>query len=204
MDKEDPEEAKTLGDRIGRECETLCLITPCNGLDEEIVYPWFSIGDLEAFVALFSDNVVTIVTMMFALNSLPDIVYGGNAQHQEYKDEFVAITNGRVIPGLAFAILMGNVWYAWMATKLAQKERRSDVCAQPFGVNTPAAFVFIFNVCLPAMFAESAKGSNPKDMAENVWKVACSANFIGGVIETVGCIVAEPIRQNMAMAAIIY
>lgn len=192
---------QSLWGRLSNEFETLCWVTPWNpGTYND--YPWFTQGDLTSLVVLFSDNIITIVTMMIALHSLPGIVYEDDENFEEYKREWEKVTNEKVIPGLAFALLLGNIWYAWMATKLAEKERRSDVCAQPFGVNTPAAFVFIFNVCLPVMFAERGKGSSPVEMADNVWKTACSANFLGGLIEVFGCIVASPIRNNMAMASI--
>lgn len=191
-------------EQLQAEFETLFLIPPWGGT---VGYPWFTQGDMEAFTALFSDNVVTIVTMMYALQDLPNIVYseanGFDPETREkYADEWTEIINNRIVPGLAFAIAFGNLWYMWMAVKLAEHTGRTDVCAQPFGVNTPAAFIFIYNVCLSAMFSEMAAGSSPKDMAQKVWMVGCSANFIGGIIETLGAFVAKPIQRFMSMAAI--
>eukprot|EP00494_Astrolonche_serrata_P029967 UN30234 len=140
--------------------------------------------------------------MMYHLQGLADIVYGGDDNYQEYYDAWKDTVDKKIIPGLAFPLLFGNLWYAWMAVKLAQTTNKMDVCAQPFGVNTPGAFVFIYSVCLPVMFSAKEDGMSPDAMAKHVWQVGCSAGFIGGIIECVGAIFAGPIREHMAMAAI--
>jgi AGZA family xanthine/uracil permease-like MFS transporter len=40
---------------------------------------------------------------------------------------------------VALAMLWGNFYYVYMARKLAYKEKRGDVCAMPYGINTPGA-----------------------------------------------------------------
>ena len=52
---------------------------------------------------------------------------------------FEKIAYHQILPGFALSLLWGNIYYAWMAVKLAKKEDRSDVCAQPYGINTPGA-----------------------------------------------------------------
>ena len=36
-------------------------------------------------------------------------------------------------------MLWGNFYYVYMARKLAYKEKRDDICAMPYGINTPGA-----------------------------------------------------------------
>jgi AGZA family xanthine/uracil permease-like MFS transporter len=36
-------------------------------------------------------------------------------------------------------MLWGNLYYVYMARKLAYKEKRGDVCTMPYGINTPGA-----------------------------------------------------------------
>ena len=36
-------------------------------------------------------------------------------------------------------MLWGNLYYVYMARKLAYKENRGDVCTMPYGINTPGA-----------------------------------------------------------------
>jgi AGZA family xanthine/uracil permease-like MFS transporter len=40
---------------------------------------------------------------------------------------------------VALAMLWGNFYYVYMARKLAYKEKRDDICAMPYGINTPGA-----------------------------------------------------------------
>merc|ERR1719461_1186153 len=70
------EEGGTIREQLEAEFSTLCIVAPWGGT---VGYPWFTFGDFEAFTALFCDNVVTIVTMMYALQELPGIVYGDDS-----------------------------------------------------------------------------------------------------------------------------
>ena len=38
-------------------------------------------------------------------------------------------------------MVWGNFYYVYMARKLAYKEKRGDVCAMPYGINTPGACI---------------------------------------------------------------
>ena len=40
---------------------------------------------------------------------------------------------------VALAMVWGNFYYVYMARKLAYKEKRGDICAMPYGINTPGA-----------------------------------------------------------------
>jgi hypothetical protein len=40
---------------------------------------------------------------------------------------------------VALSMLWGNLYYVYMARKLAYKEKRGDVCTMPYGINTPGA-----------------------------------------------------------------
>jgi AGZA family xanthine/uracil permease-like MFS transporter len=41
-------------------------------------------------------------------------------------------------------MLWGNLYYVYMARKLAYKENRGDVCTMPYGINTPGACKIIY------------------------------------------------------------
>ena len=68
-------------------------------------------------------------------------------------------------------MVFGNVYYAWMGCRLALKEGRNDVTCNPYGINTPGAFAFVFGIMVPASKA-----------GHNVLHVACAANFVQGAI----------------------
>jgi hypothetical protein len=40
---------------------------------------------------------------------------------------------------VSVSMLWGNLYYVYMARKLAYKENRGDVCTMPYGINTPGA-----------------------------------------------------------------
>ena len=56
----------------------------------------------------------------------------------------------RVMPASAVGLLIGNLYYAWQAHRLARREARSDVCALPFGLSIILLVTFVFLVMYPA------------------------------------------------------
>ena len=46
---------------------------------------------------------------------------------------------GRMFPGTAFGVLIGNLLYTLMARRLAARSGRDDVTAMPLGLDAPPA-----------------------------------------------------------------
>src|SRR5436309_2044967 len=92
-------------------------------------------GDLDGFFGLALDNLVQLLLIdslcRFVLGFPPELVYG------------------RILPGAAVSLLIGNLFYAWQAHRLAARTGRTDVCALPYGINTPSVFGHVFLVMLP-------------------------------------------------------
>jgi len=108
---------------------------------------------------------------------------------------------GRVLPGAAVSLVVGNVFYAWQAVRLGRSTGRTDVCALPYGINTVSLFAYVFLVMLPAkLAAEAAGAADPSRIAWHAGLVAC---FGSGVIELVGSTVAERIRKSTPRAALL-
>jgi len=121
-------------------------------------YPWFIKEDVDAFFALFQNNLanfVVIAITMFSIGYPADIVYG------------------KVIPGAAIGVLFGNLYYARMASKLAKKENRIDVTALSYVISTPVMFVYLFGVMKPALYFTG----DPYI----AWTIGVAACFLGGV-----------------------
>lgn len=137
--------------------------------------------DLDGFCGLFVDNLVQLL-MIVGLGSglcgmTPELLY-------------------RVIlPGTAISILLGNLFYAWQAQRLAKKTGRTDVTALPYGVNTPSLLVFIFFVIKP----EYDRTGDPLA----AWRMGLLACLGSGIIEFVGAFVAERIRRCTPRAALL-
>jgi adenine/guanine/hypoxanthine permease len=103
---------------------------------------------------------------------------------------------------IGLSMLWGNFYYVYMARKLAFKEQRTDVCAMPYGINTPGAFAFIYVIILPTYY--QCMESHEKSFCQQLaWHVALASNFITGIILLVLCIFGEFIRQNIPSVALL-
>ena len=88
---------------------------------------WKGMGDLEAFVSLFLQNVTNMVVMADLLTN-PFIV---GLEPSTVHDQ--------IIPAVAVSVCIGNVAAWWQARHLARRTEDPNVCALPFGINTPQA-----------------------------------------------------------------
>jgi AGZA family xanthine/uracil permease-like MFS transporter len=144
-------------------------------------------SDLDGFVGLALDNLV----LLLLITALCRFLLG-------FDD---ALLLGTVLPGAAVSLLVGNLFYAWQALRLARREGRRDVCALPFGLNTITVFSFVFLVMLPAKLAATAAGS--ADPARAAWQAGLLACFGTGVIEFAGAFVAGWVRRHTPRAALL-
>ncbi len=142
---------------------------------------WFVRGDLDGFFGLALDNLVQLLL----IDTLCRYVLGF--------DE--ALLYGRVLPGAAVSILVGNLFYAWQAKKLADKEGRADVCALPYGINTPSVFAYVFLVMLPVKLQTGD--------ATLAWQAGLVACLGSALIETGGAFIADRVRRNVPRAALL-
>ncbi len=137
--------------------------------------------DLDGFCGLFVDNLVQVLLIVGLGIGLcgmsPELIYG------------------TILPGTAISLLVGNLFYAWQAHRLARKTGRDDVTALPFGVNTPSLIVYIFFVIKP----EFDRTGDPIA----AWKMGLLACLGSGIIELVGAFLAGPIRRATPRAALL-
>ncbi|MBM4365844.1 MAG: NCS2 family permease [Deltaproteobacteria bacterium] len=148
---------------------------------------WFVRGDLDGFFGLALDNLVQLLLIdalcRFVLGFPPELVYG------------------RVLPGAAVSLVVGNLFYAWQAKKLAEREGRADICALPYGINTVSLFGHVFLVMLPAKLGAEAAGH--PDPATVAWQAGLAATLGSGLIEAGGALVAERVRKATPRAALL-
>jgi len=174
-------------------------------------------GDINSFFMLFFDNFSSLVAILGEMIFIPLIVLefnpmgapvgiGSNSASTvaDYFNANAAVVFNKVCPGIAFALVVGNVWYAFMAMKLAASENRMDVTALPYGINTPAGFLTVFMVQLSIMFIYNPRliDISPEDFADKTWKGACAANFVGGLFEVAGIGIGNFMRLNIPRAAL--
>ena len=143
--------------------------------------PWFTRGDLDGFFGLFVDNLLQLMLIGFLCKVLCGI-----------PAEFIT---SQILPGAALSILLGNLFYAWQARKLAIQSKRADVTALPFGINTPSLIAFIVLIMAP-IFRETGN-------FKLAWQAGLFACFLNGLMETGGAFVGDWLRRNTPRAALL-
>ena len=149
--------------------------------------PWFVRGDLDGFFGLALDNLVQLLL----IDALCRGVLGFPAE----------LVYGRILPGAAVSLLVGNLFYAWQAQRLARRSGRLDVCALPYGINTVSLFAHVFLVMLPAKL--EAEQLHLPDPAGFAWKAGLAACMGSALIEFAGAFVAERVRRSTPRAALL-
>ena len=82
---------------------------------------------------------------------------------------------------LGIALPLGNLYYAYLAWRLAVKEGGSDVTAMPYGPSVPHMFIVVFVIMLPTYLKNSAAtGEGPAAIL--AWEAGLAWAFIIGVI----------------------
>ncbi len=142
---------------------------------------WFVRGDIDGFFGLFIDNLLQL--MLIAV--LGKFVCGFPSD----------LITGRILPGAAVSILLGNIFYAWQARQLMLKTGRDDVTALPYGINTPSLLAYVFLIMGP-LYQET------KDPTL-VWQVGLFACLVSGLIETAGAFVGDWLRRHTPRAALL-
>jgi AGZA family xanthine/uracil permease-like MFS transporter len=143
--------------------------------------PLWTRGDLNAFFGL-GINMLVNVLVLAGLSA-------GVVQIPGH-DVFQVI-----LPALGIELLVGNLFYFYLARRLAQKEGRSDVTAMPYGPSVPHMFIVTFVVMLPTFIAT-------KDPIK-AWTAGLAWAFIIGVIILVGAFVGPTIRKYTPRAALL-
>lgn len=102
---------------------------------------------------------------------------------------------GTIIPALGIELLIGNIFYFYLARKLAIKSGRDDVTAMPYGPSVPHMFIVTFVVMLPTFLAT-------KDPIA-AWSAGLAWAFIIGVIILIGAFVGPTLRKYTPRAALL-
>jgi adenine/guanine/hypoxanthine permease len=138
-------------------------------------------GDWNAFFGLGTNvllNVLVLSSLMLFVVQLPaDTVFG------------------RILPALAIALPLGNLFYAYLAYQLARKEGRDDVAAMPYGPSVPHYFFVTFVIMLPVL-------GRTGDVIQ-AWQAGLAWAFLIGVIVVIGAFIGPTIRKYTPRAAML-
>src|ERR1041384_7836142 len=142
---------------------------------------WWVAGDWNGFFGLFTNvvlNVIVLTGLCLGVVNLPaDTVFG------------------RILPALGIALPIGNLYYAYLAHKLAQREGRADVTAMPYGPSVPHMFIVVFVIMLPVYL----KTKDPV----LAWQAGLAWAFIIGVIVLAGIFFGPWVRAHTPRAAML-
>ncbi|MDH2429082.1 hypothetical protein [Sphaerisporangium sp. TRM90804] len=143
--------------------------------------PWWVAGDTNAFFGLGFNVMVNVLV-------LSGLCLG--VVHLPGSDVF-----GVILPAMGIQLLIGNLYYTYLARRLARREGRTDVCAMPYGPSVPHMFIVVFVIMLPTYLATK----NPVQ----AWAAGLAWCFIIGVIVLIGAFVGPYIRRFTPRAAML-
>ena len=150
---------------------------------------WFVAGDLNGFFGLVVDNLSILGFIAMALVGMfqfpADVVFG------------------RMFPGTALGVLIGNLLYTLMARRLAARTGREDVTAMPLGLDAPTSIGMALLVLGPAFLAFKAQGLEPHAAALATWKLGMASLVVMGVLKLVLSFFGEAVTRALPRAALL-
>ncbi len=143
--------------------------------------PWVVPGDLDGLFGLFLDNVIQLLLITVLCHQVVGIP--------------LAFVWGTILPGAAISIVVGNLFYAWQARRLAYQTGRPDVTALPYGINTVSLFAYVLLVMKPI-----ADQTRDPLLA---WRVGLLACFVSSLLEMSGAFVGGWLRRVTPRAGLL-
>ena len=150
---------------------------------------WFVRQDIDGFFGLALDNLIQILLIVglcqVVLQFPPSLLYG------------------RVLPGVAISLIVGNLYYSWLTYQQGKREQRDDLTALPYGINTVSLFAYVFLVMLPVRLQALSQGLASEQAAELAWQAGLVACLGSGLIELAGAWFGDRLRQLVPRAALL-
>ena len=110
---------------------------------------------------------------------------------------------GRILPAVALSLIVGNVYYSWLAYRLGIKEGRDDRPPCPMASTRSALFAHVFLVMLPVKLIALDRGATMDEAITLSWQAGLVACLGSGVIELIGSVLADPLRRWLPRAALL-
>ena len=150
---------------------------------------WFVRQDVDGLLGLALDNLIQILLVVGLCRGLLD-----------YPSTLVY---GRILPAVALSLIVGNVYYSWLAYRLGVREGRDDRTALPYGINTVSLFAHVFLVMLPVKLIALDRGATMDEAITLSWQAGLVACLGSGIIELIGSALANPLRRWLPRAALL-
>jgi len=146
-------------------------------------------GDINGFLGLLVDNLSVMAL-------LAGILVGGYGVP-------AAIVFGRMIPGTAFGVLVGDLLYSGLALRLARRTGRSDVTAMPFGLDTPSTIGMAVLVLGPAFARFRGAGLDATAAGLETWYLGMAATAIMGIVKLPLSFAGRAVRHIVPQAGLL-
>ena len=150
---------------------------------------WFVRQDVDGLLGLALDNLIQLLLIVGLCRGL--LGYPST------------LVYGRILPAVALSLIVGNVYYSWLAYRLGINEGRDDRTALPYGINTIALFAHVFLVMLPIKLMALDRGATMDEAMTLSWQAGLVACLGSGVIELIGSVLADPLRRWLPRAALL-
>lgn len=144
-------------------------------------YRWLTPGDVNGFFALTIDNLALLAGMSAILIGIFHLP--------------VSLVIGRMLPGSALGVLVGDLAYSALAFRLARRERSSEVCAMPLGIDTPSMFGLCFGVIGPIWLLTND--------ADRTLAISSAVIAVMGVVKVVAAFFGEIVRRSLPRTAML-
>src|SRR3984885_11542229 len=160
---------------------TMTVKTALSELTPTLKLPLWTSGDTNAFFGLGFNVMVNVLVLTGLCLSVVHI-----PGHDVY---------GVILPAMGIQLLIGNVYYTYLARRLARRENRDNVTAMPYGPSVPHMFIVTFVIMLPTYLATKS--------AVDAWAAGLAWCFIIGCIVLIGAFVGPYIRKYTPRAALL-
>jgi AGZA family xanthine/uracil permease-like MFS transporter len=150
---------------------------------------WFVRRDLDGFFGLALDNLIQILVILSLTQGILQFPS--------------SLIYGKILPSIALSLIVGNIYYSWLAYQQGKKEHRDDLTALPYGINTVSLFAYIFLVMLPVRLDALSREMSPETASELAWQAGVVACFGSGIIEFFGAFLVDKLRDLTPRAALL-
>ena len=146
-------------------------------------------GDVNGFLGLVVDN-LSVLALLAA------VLIGGYGLP-------APIVFGRMFPGTALGVLIGDLVYTWLAVRLARRTGRNDVTAMPFGLDTPSTIGMVLLVLGPAYLKFRAAGLGSTAAGLETWYLGMAATATMGLLKLLMAFAGRGVRRLVPQAGLL-
>ncbi len=150
---------------------------------------WIAPGDINGFFGLVVDNLTILAFLASALIG----IFGFPAE----------VVFGKMFPGTALGVLVGNLIYTAMARRLARQSGRDDVTAMPLGLDAPTTIGLALVVLGPAFVGFKQAGMDEQAAAIATWQLGMAAMVAMGLLKFVLAFFGEAVTRWVPRAGLL-